>query len=207
MKLDYITQKNSQNPNKAIVFIHGWSGNKMSFLPLVKNLKIKNVEWFLPEAPYEINNDQNKRSWTYKKENGVWEIKQPMEMMRLFFDTVIFNKYSSKDVFVIGFSQGASVCYEYIMGIDKPLGGIFPIGGFLWKDSKKLKRVSASNKNTPILIGHGINDDVIPIEKSEIAYNQLLEEEANVKFYKYNGGHKISMSYIKKIIGIINGKS
>ena len=76
-----------------------------------------------------------------------------------------------------------------------------------WKDSKKLKRVSSSNKNTPILIGHGINDDVIPIEKSEIAHNQLSEEGANVKFYKYNGGHKISMNYMKKIIGIINGNS
>mgnify|MGYP001174628848 CR=1 FL=1 len=106
---------------------------------------------------------------------------------------------------MIGFSQGASVCYEYVMGIDKPLGGIFPIGGFLWKDSKKVKRVSSNNKNTSILIGHGINDDVIPIEKSEIAYNQLLEEDANVKFYKYNGGHKISMNYFREILKVING--
>ena len=36
MKLDYINQKSSQNPDKAIIFIHGWSGNKISFLPLIK---------------------------------------------------------------------------------------------------------------------------------------------------------------------------
>ena len=105
----------------------------------------------------------------------------------------------------MGFSQGASVCYEYVVGINKPLGGIFPIGGFLFKDSSREKRVSKDNINTPILIGHGTKDDVIPIEKSKLAYNQLLEEGANVKFYKYNGGHKVSMNYLREMLRIING--
>ena len=82
----------------------------------------------------------------------------------------------------IGFSQGAAVCYECIMGIEKTLGGIFPIGGFLFKDSEKYKRVSSYNMKTPILIGHGASDDVIPIERSKIAYDKLLKEGANVKF-------------------------
>ena len=65
--------------------------------------------------------------------------------------------------------------------------------------------VSEVNQNTPIIIGHGIKDDIIPIEKSKTAYNQLLEEGANVKFYKYSGGHKISMNYFREILKVING--
>ena len=79
------------------------------------------------------------------------------------------------------------------------------MGGFLFKDSKKIKRVSEVNQNTPIIIVHGIKDDIIPIEKSKIAYNQLLEEGANVKFYEYSGGHKISMNYFREILKVING--
>ena len=30
---------------------------KRSFLPFVKNFKINNVEWFLPEAPYLVDRD------------------------------------------------------------------------------------------------------------------------------------------------------
>ena len=78
------------------------------------------------------------------------------------------------------------------------------IGGFLFKDSGKDKIVSKHNIETPILIGHGVKDDVIPIDKSKIAYNKLLKEGANVKFYDYNGGHKISISYIKEVVKIIN---
>ena len=215
-KIDYNCFKKSDNPQKAIVAIHGWGGNKNSFSPFVKNIKIDNVEWFLPEAPYlvkdappidsdNIDNDSlSRKSWTYKKENGIWEVEEPIVMLKTFLNDIVFKQYDSSDVYVIGFSQGAAVCYECIMGIEKGLGGIFPIGGFLFKDSERNKIVSVSNMETPILIGHGIKDDVIPIEKSKVAYNKLLKEGANVKFYDYNGGHKISIKYIKEVVKIIN---
>ena len=60
------------------------------------------------------------------------------------------------------------------------------------------------NKNTPIIIGHGIKDDIVPIEKSKIAYSKLLDEGANVKFYDYNGGHKISMEFLRTMREVID---
>ena len=204
MQLDFNHYKKESNPKKALVAIHGWGGNKNSFKPFLKNLKINRVEWFLPEAPYIIDDNSKKKTWTYKKPNGTWEIDEPMKMMDNFFTNIIFKKYPSHNVYVMGFSQGASVCYEYVAGIEKTLGGIFPIGGFLFKNSIKEKRVSKKNIKTPILIGHGIKDKVIPIQKSKIAFNQLQEEGANVKFYEYNAGHKISMNYLRKMLKIIN---
>ena len=217
MKLEFNSYKKKEVPEKAIIAIHGWGGNKNSFKPFLKNLKIDNVEWFLPEAPYLIKdsstidppefdiNDPSKKSWTYKKEDGNWEIKEPMKMMDDFFNEIIFKKYPPSSVYVMGFSQGAAVCYEYVAGIKKTLGGIFPIGGFLFKHSKKGRRVSNHNIDTPILIGHGNQDDIVLIEKSKIAFNKLQEEGANVKFYEYNAGHKISMNYLREMIRIING--
>ena len=54
MKLDFNRYKKG-DARKAFIAIHGWGGNKESFLPFVENIKIDNVEWFLPEAPYLIN--------------------------------------------------------------------------------------------------------------------------------------------------------
>ena len=215
-KINYNRFKKTDNPQRAIVAIHGWGGNKESFSPFVKNVKIDDVEWFLPEAPYlvkdahPIDNPINKdiglvrKSWTYKRKDGLWEIEEPLIMLRSFLDDIVFKEHNSKDVYFIGFSQGAAVCYESIMGIDKKLGGVFPIGGFLFKDSERQSRLSVQNIKTPILIGHGINDEVIPIERSKAAYKRLLEEGANVKFYEYNGGHKISINYIKEVARIVN---
>ena len=217
MNLDFNRYKKDDTSGKAIVAIHGWGGNKDSFSPFVKNLKISNVEWFLPEAPYlvkdappikpsdiEAGNDSSKKSWTYKREDGGWELDEPIAILNDFFNNFIFREYDSKNVYVLGFSQGAAVCYEYIMGIERSLGGIFPIGGFLFKHSNKEGRVSLQNKKTPIIIGHGNKDKVIPIERSKIAYSQLLAEDANVRFLEYNGGHKISMNYLKEMIKVID---
>ena len=84
-------------------------------------------------------------------------------MLKSFLNDIVFKQYDSSDVYVIGFSQGAAVCYECVIVIEKKLGGIFPIGGFLFKDSGKDKIVSEHNIETPILIGHGIkrkNSDI-----------------------------------------------
>ena len=134
----------------------------------------------------------------------MWELNEPIDILNNFFDNIIFKEYDSKNVYVLGFSQGAAVCYEYVLGINKSLGGVFPIGGFLFKYSDKIKRVSLDNKNTPVIIGHGSKDDVIPIEKSRVAYSQLLKEDANVKFLEYNGGHKISMNYLREVVKVID---
>ncbi|MAV64306.1 MAG: hypothetical protein CBD97_01050 [Pelagibacteraceae bacterium TMED237] len=216
MKIDFITKNNISD--KAIIFIHGWGGNKNSFLPFIKNMKVSKSQWFLPEAPYPIdkqpstNSNQyntstslNQKSWTYKKANGLWEINEPKKMLDNFLNDVVFANYNTENVYFIGFSQGAAICYEYVMGIKKKLGGIFPIGGFIFKNSNKKNLLSKENKNTPIIIGHGEKDDVIPIDKSKIAYKKLVKEKANVKFYKYTGGHKISIDYFREIIRTING--
>ena len=48
MKIEFNRYKKEEKTSKAIVAIHGWGGNKNSFLPFAKNLNINNVEWFLP---------------------------------------------------------------------------------------------------------------------------------------------------------------
>ena len=51
-------------------------------------------------------------------------------MIDFMFDEVL-SKFDSKDVYVMGFSQGAAVCYRVFLSFDQTLGGIFPIGGFI----------------------------------------------------------------------------
>ena len=102
MQIDFNRYKKDKKTNKAIVALHGWGGNKDSFLPFSKNIKIHNAEWFLPEAPYLIkdappispddsqDNDLCRKSWTYKKEDGMWELNEPIDILNDFFDNIIF---------------------------------------------------------------------------------------------------------------------
>ena len=132
-KLDFTFLKSNQDKekNKAIVAFHGWRGNKGSFLPMAKNSAFQEFDWYLPEAPYLVDNDNNQRSWSYEIEEGIWETQNISMLLNDFFNSEVFKNYNSKDVYVIGFSQGALVCYEFICKLNQPLGAIFPIAGFM----------------------------------------------------------------------------
>ncbi len=201
-KLDFIfikSEKKRQN-RKAIVGLHGWRGNKNSFLPMAKNSAFLEFDWYLPEAPYLVDNDNNQRSWSYEIEEGVWETENISNLLNDFFDFEVFKNYDSKNVYVIGFSQGALVCYEFICKLNKSLGAIFPISGFMREESTEINQ---EQKNTPIIIGHGLKDNIVSSERSKEAYKHLKKQGAKVELLLYEAQHRISIEMIKKVLEII----
>ena len=203
-KLEYLESNHSTNYDKAIIFIHGWKGNKDSFKSLSSIIKIKNTKWFFPQAPYKLDDGVETYSWAFQNSDGIYEIKETVKLLNKFLKENILNSINSKNVFFIGFSQGATVCYDFILQLEDAWGGVFPVSGFK-RDQKKFFKVHPNQAKTPIIIGHGIKDEVIPIKSSENIYKELKQNNCNVFFEKFNGGHKISIDYLKKIKNIIDG--
>ena len=197
-KIDYTFIK-SNNSNKVIVAFHGWQGNKDSFLPLVKYELFNNYNWYLVQGPYLVDNDTTRRSWSYEVKPGEWAFDEPKKLISDLFYNEIFKKFDSKNVFVIGFSLGALVCYEIICSLNQPLGAIFPISGFVSNEIV----LDDAQKETPIIIGHGTNDQIVPFERSKESYDILKEQNGNVKLMKYDSQHNIPIKMLTKISQII----
>ena len=200
-KLQYDFHQTGNSVDKVIVAIHGWQGDRNSMRPLIKSMKIQNAGWYLLEAPYRVTKGDG-WSWSYEISEGNWEIDEPKRLLNNFF-SALFKKYTSKNVYVLGFSQGGLVCLDIVLYLDQSLGGVFPICGFLRQPKVVIDRFHPSQKNTPILIGHGKDDDKVPVKASENAYRLLKKQEANVELFLYNGKHKIGMEYMKKVQKII----
>ena len=196
-KLQYDFHKTGNSLDKAIVFIHGWQGDRNSMRPLIKSMKIQNAGWYLLEAPYPVKEGEG-WSWSYEISDGNWEIDEPKRLLNNFFSD-LFKKYKSTNIYVLGFSQGGLVCLDFVLFLNQPLGGVFPIAGFLRQPEIDIKRFHPCQKDTPIIIAHGKNDDMVSVDASKNAYRLLKEQGANVEIFLYNGKHKISMDYIKKI--------
>ena len=200
-KLQYDFHQTGNSLDKAIVAIHGWQGDRNSMRPLIKSMKIQNTGWYLLEAPYPVK-ESSGWSWSYEISDGNWEIDEPKRLLNNFFSE-LFKQYTSKNVYVLGFSQGGLVCFDFVLYLDQPLGGVFPICGFLRQPKIDIERFHPCQKNTPILIGHGKDDDKVPVKASKNAYGLLKKQEANVELFLYNGKHKIGMDYMKKVREII----
>ena len=103
----------------------------------------------------------------------------------------------------MGFSQGGLVCLDFALFLDQPLGGIFSIAGFMRHPKENVSRYHPSQKNSPILIAHGKDDDKVPVSAAENAYQQLKNQGANVELLLYNGKHKIGIECLRRIKNII----
>ena len=199
--LEYLEDDCSDDYHKAIVFIHGWKGNKDSFTSLSSILKIKNTKWFFPQAPYKISDTEY--SWSFQHSDQSWEYKEPIYLLNKFLKDKILNHVKSENIFFIGFSQGATVCYDLILQLQYTWGGVFPVAGFTRSQDKEFM-IHDNQCKTPIVIGHGLKDTVVPIASSEKIFKDLNNKNFNVSFEKFNGGHKISINYLKKIHSIID---
>ena len=191
------------DPQKAIVAIHGFKGNSKSFHFLSNTMEINNIEWFFPEAPYVIDKNITTRSWSYEISEGEYDVTKTRKQFPIFLEKV-FSKYHPDSVFFIGFSQGAVVCYEFVLYLNFKIGGVFPIAGFFRNSKVKKPRFHPIQKNTPIIIGHGIKDNIVSVEQSRFIHKTLKNQNANVKLVEYNGRHKINLDYLKEIAKLIN---
>ena len=207
-KIEFETYVIGKSPKRAIVGIHGWKGNRFSFKQVAISLRIPDTEWFFPEAPYIVGGNESERSWSYEIEPDVWERIEPKILLDNFLSSHVLTKYDSKNVFFMGFSQGGLMCYEYVLHAPHPWGGIFPIAGFITEPTNKDKlRFHPNQKETPILIGHGIEDDVIELESSQLAYSHLKRKGAQVELFTYTGHHKIDIKFLRRMKKLIISES
>jgi len=184
------------NNSYAFIMIHGYGGNKDSLKPLLKIMSFKkNVSFYFLQAPYSIG--KNSYSWSFEISPGVWERDEPKQFLDDFFEKIIFEKYNHSNIFLLGFSQGGFICFEYGLNINKKIAGIFPIAGF----TEKQPEIHKAQINTPLIIGHGLDDQIIDIESSKQAYHHysFVKEMNNVDLVTYKGGHKIGLKYIKEL--------
>ena len=179
-----------------IIGIHGWQGNRNSFNSVKNLFNIENSNWFFPQAPYEIKS--NKFTWAKKIKEGIYDTSKSKKYLDKFFFKKIFKKYKQENVHIIGFSQGATICLEYVLKLPLQLGGVYPISGFLWNYNREKPFLHSKQKNTPIFIGHGKEDSVISVDNSKTIYKILKKETQNVNLHLYKGGHKIGLSYIEE---------
>eukprot|EP01016_Furgasonia_blochmanni_P050293 TRINITY_DN7753_c0_g1_i5.p2 TRINITY_DN7753_c0_g1~~TRINITY_DN7753_c0_g1_i5.p2 ORF type:complete len:245 (-),score=51.27 TRINITY_DN7753_c0_g1_i5:1700-2374(-) len=75
----------------------------------------------------------------------------------------------SKKVFLGGFSQGCCMSLHVGLGFDQPLGGIIGLSGFLFPISK----VNPANAKTPVMLSHGVDDDLISVDLAKRSYTKI----------------------------------
>lgn len=109
------------------------------------------------------------------------------------------TKLPSNKIILGGFSQGAACTLFTALQLEQKLGGIIALSGYL--PLAEQFKPTETNKNTPVLMGHGDSDEVVQFtwgKKSHDALEKLGVSAIDFKVYP-GMGHSACMDEIEDI--------
>lgn len=122
------------------------------------------------------------------------------EMLR--FVDEITAKYPTPEgkLIIAGFSQGALMSLDSGLRTQKKLAGIIALSGGLYEhDLLDLK----PRAGLPVLIAHGMQDDVVPVNYARRARAVLEDAGLAVEYHEYPMAHQVAQEEVEDVKAFI----
>ena len=201
-----------QNPaaggiaNKLVVFLHGYGADGKDLIDLAKpfGMALPNASFISPDAPHSCAMSPQGRQWFPIEEIPKGAIKASVGLLDLIESEAKKLNLSFKDVILIGFSQGAMMSMQCLLINQKQLCAIIGYSGALRQeniDAANDQILNGKHKfsDTPILLVHGEQDEVVPFQSLERSKNLLNNIGFNVQtLSRQNLAHGIDPEGISK---------
>ena len=114
----------------------------------------------------------------------------------------ITEKYPTPEgkLIVAGFSQGALMALDSGLRTQKKLAGIIAMSGGLYE--QELIDLTV-HKSLPVLIAHGAQDDVVPVNYARRARAVLENAGLDVEYHEYPMSHQVAMEEAEHVKAFI----
>ena len=171
------------NANKLVVFLHGYGADGKDLIDLANpfGMALPNASFISPDAPHPCAMSPQGRQWFPIEEIPKGAIKASLGLLGLIDYEAKKLNLTFKDVILIGFSQGAMMSMQCLLINNEQLGAIIGYSGALKEeniDAADDQILNGKHKysDTPILLVHGEQDEVVPfqsLEKSKYLLNKI----------------------------------
>jgi phospholipase/carboxylesterase len=202
----------------TVIWLHGLGDSGNGFAPIAPELRLPDnlgVKFIFPHAPIRpvtINNGMEMRAWYDIKSmdmesradlEGVIDSAQRVEQL---IRAEIASGIDSRKIMLIGFSQGGVISLHLGTRFTQPLAGIVALSTYMCAPEKLSTEKSAENQNTPVLFGHGQQDEVVPLFLGNSAFLTMKENGYQVEWKEYMMQHNVCMPEIQDISHFIQDK-
>lgn len=204
LALKYVVHQPTGVSNPPVViFMHGYGSNEQDLFEL-KNFLPKNFMVVSVRAPYPAGNGgyQWFEIGALNNRSGSKQLAESRSLVTKFI-TQVTTKYKAdaKQVYLIGFSQGAMMCFAAGLTNATKVRGIAPLSGKMYPSLKNELKMSPELKQMKIFIAHGTADDRISFADGKAASNNLVSIGLKPEFHEYTGmGHTITNDVVKDLV-------
>jgi phospholipase/carboxylesterase len=102
----------------------------------------------------------------------------------------ITTRYPTTSLIVAGFSQGGMMALDVGLRATENVAGVIAMSGGLYEED--LPNLAA-HAHVPVLIAHGTQDEVVPVNYARRARRVLEDAGLNVEYHEYPMDHQVVM--------------
>jgi phospholipase/carboxylesterase len=188
---------------KLMIILHGRGDSVNGFTFLPPYLNIDDMNYILLNAPYDYYGGF---SWYDLAPHQLEGIHFSSKILTEVLDT-LFETFDASQSFLLGFSQGSLLTFEFGARYDKKLAGYISISGYIYDKEVLLKEMNTELKNASWLCTHGTQDEVLPFDTSKEQVEYLQNNNFDIEFKAYDKTHTIDNEELTMISSWIKDKS
>jgi phospholipase/carboxylesterase len=179
-----------KDAKKALIMIHGRGAGAEDIISLVSYL---NVDGYAILAPRATGNSWYPYSFLApEKANEPW-LGSAIQVIGDVVEDIVAAGIAERNIYLLGFSQGACLTLEYTARNAKRYGGVVAFTGGLIGETIRREKYVGDFAGTPVFIATSDPDPHVPIHRVNESVSILREMNASVTEKVYlNMGHTIN---------------
>lgn len=197
-------------PQACVILLHGLGADGSDFVPVVEELDLAGVpplRFIFPHAPLRavtINGGMVTRAWYdilsldfAMRRTDEQGIRASAETLERLIARENARGIADARIVVAGFSQGGAIVLHGGLRHARRLAGILALSTYVPLATTLAAEAAAANRDVPIFLAHGSQDDVIPFSASEASRDLLYAAGYDVEWHEYEMGHAVCREEIR----------
>lgn len=187
-----------------LLLLHGVGGNEEGLFKYAERFDPRFVVLSV-RAPYALGPERYR--WFDVEFTSQGPINNPLEaeqsrqlFVQFINDAVMAFGCDPRQVYLFGFSQGATLAYSVLLSAPQKLRGGALIAGRVLPEVAPLAASSAALAHLTLLIQHGRNDPVVPFSRGLAARDLFIELGVAVGFREYPAAHEVTLEMMDEAI-------
>lgn len=202
-------------PFPTILAIHGFGASANDLLGLAPFLRGGEALMVCPQGPVGVGMPDRPGvviGWAWfplagGREPDPSEVGRAARALEAFVDQAL-ERYPAdrRKVLLLGFSQGGVMAYDLFLRQPERFAGLAALSSWLPPDLAATAAPAEGLKGAPVLVVHGTEDPMIPVERAQESREALLGTGVSLTYRELPMGHEISADALRTLVEWIEQK-
>jgi phospholipase/carboxylesterase len=205
--LDLMEGQTGDVPVASVIVLHGLGADGQDFVPLARELDLTEVgpvRYVFPSAPVRpvsLNGGYAMRAWydlfappadpAQPRREDEAGLREAAGWVQALIDREVARGIPPARIVLAGFSQGCALTLMAGLRAPQRLAGLAGLSGYLPLAATLAAEASGANRNVPVWLAHGDDDDIVIPARGLATRDALLALGYPVEWQSYPMAHTV----------------